>query len=606
MPGVTVLCDYSCSLASKRPIFQSYLDSLRHRRGVTASVLWTDDARLVGATSFAEYPLRTFSFEDVIVHMEGYIYNKSDAVLRRELPRVADVALRGAPSGRQVLRDWIKEVDGDFVLVIISTRDRLLAVVSDLLGRLPLYYLQQNRQMAISRDLAFFRRLDPTLAFDRIAIAETLLLLYPLGARTLFDHVMRLPPGSLVRFNATEGDPECTTVHEFNFEEQGRSSIRESAGELAELFREACATRAGVCPGDAIISLSGGLDSRAVAAALDPERRPCTTVTCVDTSGRFDSEVSVAREVAGALGLDWALVELPPPTCSDASELLRVKSGLNGLEMSFILAFLRELCNRHGYFSLFTGDGGDKALPDLRPSQRLRGIDNLVESIVRENSIFSLNTVAELVDVDAGQIRDDIRACVTSYPEHTAPAKYVHFIVHERGMKWLFEGEDRNRHYCWPVSPFYGAQLFRRAMEVPQSERANYRLYREFLEILAPTVADVRNANWGFALGSPVSRMILPLKTLARRLPPSVRRLIRGKGRIPTTPPVTAAALACLEKQLQTCAGIRPYLATSRAVAAIGRCDREQLYALWTVVSVLEFFETGRSTLEEFGSSQIE
>jgi asparagine synthase (glutamine-hydrolysing) len=63
-------------------------------------------------------------------------------------------------------------------------------------------------------------------------------------------------------------------------------------------------------------------------------------------------------------------------------------------------------------------------------------------------------------------------------------------------------GEDRNRHYCWNVSPFYALPFFRDAMNCPNDQKTRSRLYRRFVGELSETVLDVEYADFGASITS--------------------------------------------------------------------------------------------------------
>ena len=92
-----------------------------------------------------------------------------------------------------------------------------------------------------------------------------------------------------------------------------------------------------------MVSLSGGLDSRAVAAGLRREEIPFTAATFLNSQQTNAADVRVASRVAEALGVEWQLFHPRPPQGKDLVQLLDLKSGANNLRMSFILPFFHQL-----------------------------------------------------------------------------------------------------------------------------------------------------------------------------------------------------------------------------------------------------------------------
>src|SRR5262249_10305804 len=151
----------------------------------------------------------------------------------------------------------------------------------------------------------------------------------------------------------------------------------------------------------------------------------------------------------------WELFRLPPPTGAEVGRLLDLKAGANYLGMSYVLPFLDAVRARRGsYLVFFTGDQGDKILGDVTPVTSLRADDALVEYILRKESVLPPEPVAHMTGMTTRALADRIRRRIESYPERTPAQRYVHFLFAERAVRWLFEGEDRNRCYFWHATPF--------------------------------------------------------------------------------------------------------------------------------------------------------
>ena len=224
-------------------------------------------------------------------------------------------------------------------------------------------------------------------------------------------------------------------------------NIEKNANDLVSLFSDACKNRAD-SGNKNIISLSGGFDSRSVAACFHINKIPFSAVTFVEPNKNHSSDAEIAKQLAYVFDFDLKTYHLTPPQGKDLLTLIRIKNGLNFLRMSFILSFFDKIKEIHGStINYFTGDGGDKLLPDIRPPKKLKDLEDLVSYIISRNSIFSIRDVAAVTKIPETEIIDELRHHVSSYPENEVNQKYVHFLIYERAFKWLFEGEDRNRFY---------------------------------------------------------------------------------------------------------------------------------------------------------------
>ena len=100
-----------------------------------------------------------------------------------------------------------------------------------------------------------------------MSISQFLLLGYMLGERTLFKEIKQLRPASLLIVNGYS--LSVSVLHQFNFQNRENSSkdFETNLTELDHLFSKACKDRFKNDKKN-IVTLSGGLDSRMVAACM--------------------------------------------------------------------------------------------------------------------------------------------------------------------------------------------------------------------------------------------------------------------------------------------------------------------------------------------------
>ncbi|UPV73803.1 asparagine synthase-related protein [Halorussus limi] len=503
MPGISFVQGQTTGKGAE----EASLRTVCFREDYERTVHAADGTSFLGSTGYAEYPVKTVETADAIYLLEGHLYDVNDE--ERHLRSIGSKLL---DERLEEVRAWLSDRDGDFLLLAYERDTGALSVVNDAFARLPVYHATVGENVVLSRELKFVRSLarhyGDSLEPDVTAFAQTLLFGYQLGTRTLFDSVEPVPPGSYVRI---DGDVRVESLYRHDFEgtPRGDRSVRENARELASRFETACANRdTGDLPN--VVSLSGGLDSRAVAGGYEAIGADYATATFEKPNEANTADVRLAESIADALDAEWERYAVER-TEGHRTDLLEMKQGLNFLAMSFLLDFLEQIEARHGKFTYVTGDGGDKALPDLTPPREFDSRRDLAEFVVDAHSIFDPEEVTTLTGVSRERLVQSVEVRLESYPERTYDAKYVHFLVRERGINWLNHGEDRNRYYCWSVSPFYSLPFFEYAMNVPADQKRRSRLQAAFLEELDPALCDIENANYD----APVSSLRHKAKTLA-------------------------------------------------------------------------------------------
>lgn len=559
-------------------------------------------ARLgLAATAYPEYPIAVHEDGDLLIVVEGRLYGPPDAITVATLTAMARAALATPPDVARLAR-WIAAVDGDFVLVAAARADERVALLNDRLARLPIYYHVSGGRALASREMRVLLTALPAPRLDRDGVAQFLCLGYPIGGATLLEGVRHLPPATLLRL--PEG--QTTTVLEHDFEAPVAGADAPDLPErLAAALIEACRTRAEP-QGRNIVSLSGGIDSRLAAAGLTRAGCPAVAYTHTDLHGLASRDADVARVVAARLGMRFELVGVADPTGADVARLLRLKGGANYLGMSYVLPFLDRAAAEYGRGAVFfTGDFGGRVMRHEAPLIHLHDTPQLAAYVARREAILPLDVVAALTRLPAAAIRDGIEACVDRYPERSAEQRYLHFLLYERGVRFMFEGEDRNRCFLWSVSPYSAPAVLDPAMGAPGARKALQRLQADVLRLIGPEVHDLVNASTGRPLDSSGQRSRLWLEKrvkalLFRAAGTGLESRLRTLLRPPRGYGAGSGFVRAMRTLMQEVPGVADYLeprAVDAVVASAERFRREQFSVLLTVAALVDQIEQGGRTL---------
>lgn len=615
MPGVSLRYDVGAESARRQPStdfgrslqlanevvesFTTPLDATCHADAYTAELLFDEEPLLLGRTTNTTYPVETFRTDGLTLCFEGKLYNVRDT--RRELQDLASHVHHELD--HRAIIDWLLETDGEFVLYLRDDRTDTLTVLNDVLGRLPLYLYRDDQAVLLSREVRFLLEAVEDIAFDSMGLAQCLLFGFPLGSRTLWTGVEKVDPATVLQIKP-DGSITSERLFQFDFDRQphAANALDDNAAALASLFCEAVRGRARH-EGTNVVSLSGGHDSRAVAAGFHATDTPFTAATFSKPGGGTAADVRIAERVADALEVDWEWFDIDPPDGLTLAELLDWKAGLNHLGMAFILEFFGGIERRLGSDVVyFTGDGGDKTLPDLRPARSFGNVDEVISYLMRRDSlVFPLDDVVELTGVTEEELRTELRALLRQYPESTPEQLYKHFRVVERGGNWLFEGEDRNRCYFWSTTPFYAVPFFRYAMGCPDDQKAGNALYRAFIERLWPEATTFKDANYGVAMASPAYKVVQSLRSALARYP-TVEDVVRVVYRNEVRYRYDEDIADVMADQLSNGDGVSTLLsvpALERIIDARTSCGRQQIFNLFTITSAIDRLE-GDDALSDY------
>jgi asparagine synthase (glutamine-hydrolysing) len=630
MPGIALVSSLDGSVGPSRPKFQQALQSACLFDDYTARIDFEDSRTLVGSACYPAYPLSRMENPELEVWLEGRIYNIATTRLQPELLSLVEGVFRNWDSRQDRLAAWLPAADGDFVLLARHKPTGRWVCWNDLCCRLPLYLYRQSSRLVVSRNIQVVSALAEPRRFDRMAIAQFLLFDFALETRTFLENVQRVPAATLLRIEPKAGQVHSERLHSLNFEtkEHAGKSLEYNARQIAERLTEACARRANA-GGAVVVSLSGGLDSRVVAAGLKNAGVDFQALTWIDARRVAALEARIAEQVARTLDIPWRLFELRPAVGRDLLEVLRIKLGQVYLVSAHLLQHLRNARQLGGPgMTYMTGNGGDHLHQDLRPAPPIRSRDQLVQILLGPRyragrGDLSLETIARLTGLSSDDIVGEIDQVLSQYPERDLNQKYVHFHLSGHYFKRYHEGDDRNRSFFWSASPFWSMPLFVYMCNCPDDQKKRHRLYARYLAELNPDLGRIdrvpNHLGHTLPIGAPEpgstrspfgipESLWRPMKTAWKRIR---RRIIPSTGTLPRPQDFVhhPALLECLRKQAADNPAVAATLSEPALADILSRPERyngEAIGLLITITSMLEYVSGANSSLLPFADSILD
>lgn len=185
-----------------------------------------------------------------------------------------------------------------YYLAALREHDGSVWLGTDVLGFYPLYWWTQGEVLVFTSAPGLIRG-HPLFSPkpSAIGIAGTLMTMHPIDNQTIWEGVRRLSAGSALQWRAGHGT-SVRSSHSLQFSLGEQNCPREEAVEL--LHQELNRAVSAATQEKVSIMLSGGLDSRLVAACSARSVSPDST--CVTFGRRGDFELYCAKTVARHLG----------------------------------------------------------------------------------------------------------------------------------------------------------------------------------------------------------------------------------------------------------------------------------------------------------------
>ncbi|GAB1417768.1 hypothetical protein MASR2M12_05330 [Bacteroidales bacterium] len=486
MPGLAICCNFS------ELEIQSALNQFpRADYPVIQQEFNVGQGLFVAAFTYPDYPFLHWQRGECLVFAEGKTYPFDPDGLRDDcFSWFTDDGFR-----LRQIEKWVEKQDGEFVILLINKLLQKGLIFNDRFGRLPLYLLREQEKWCISREIGFTSRFTQHPKPDKGAMAENLLFGYPLGDKTFDERVRRIPSSAQIIFDLPERKFSCQ--HSLPIWDGRQKTDFKIINRLLNILGQAIANRLEANP-NLTLSLSGGLDSRLIAAILKRQDIDIQWITYRDAEGSAEPDVIAARKIAEQLQHSrFETIGLPLTKAENVCRLLQLKNGMNGADMAFLIPFL-ELFQQNQW-QMMSGDGGDKTLESLRPPIPLMHQNQLLSLLLWKHRAPSIASVAAILDVEIDFIKNSLRESLKPYELKRLENQYEMFLFHERAVHWLFEGEDRNRSFCWTTSPFYQPEFWETAMEIRMQDKSFGKLFVELFRQLPGNLDRLENPNWRLA-----------------------------------------------------------------------------------------------------------
>lgn len=255
-------------------------------------------------------------------------------------------------------------LDGAFAVAVLDRPASRLTLATDFIGSYPLYWQSTGDEMVFSSSLSALLVASGTAhSLDLRAVADYLTIGFVLGDKTLAKDVHLLGPGRSLSFDWGAGTTRITT---YRHPAELFEKHDQTASAYEDALQEAFAKSIGRClAGDHAfgISLSGGLDSRAILGAIHASGRG-GDLASYTLGVRGCADQVIGERLAQLAGTKHRFFELDEGYLKDFLQNLDVMVALtdghylsHGLTEMLAVAFV----GKTGSSVLLRGHGGELA-----------------------------------------------------------------------------------------------------------------------------------------------------------------------------------------------------------------------------------------------------
>jgi asparagine synthase (glutamine-hydrolysing) len=442
--------------------------------------------------------------------MEGRVYGYEEE--KRRLEEIHRFVLRSDPEFCLHLYEeqgvsCLERLNGAFVLLICDLKQKKVILANDRYGLIRAYWAVYDGALlfapeakAILQHATFKREINTEALVAYLAFGELW------ADRTLFQGIHILPPASVLTY--ADGEP---AVHQYwRFRYQPDRSLPEKAlvEQVAEAFRTAVARRVKE-PLRYGVSLSGGLDCRAVLAATEPAKR--REMATYSYSPSYCDQIAIARKVAERCGTRHHFMELTPELIiANAEQLVGLTDGRNHIEGGFFLPVHRQargdidvvfdgfvldrtLGGSHLSKDLIQPTSREQLFSSVLSGMRLFGDDSLIRMFRPEYHDMVREVPCMVLKAEFDRLSHDDPS--TTFDEFYVTARVGYASSWHVPLRALLE-----------VSfPAADNDLLDAIYRVPPEKRLNHRIHRLVLMSLSPKLARITYNKTMIPASAPLS-----------------------------------------------------------------------------------------------------
>lgn len=407
----------------------------------------------------------------------------------------------------------LKDINGQYCAALYDFREAKLILISDRFGTRPLYYTATDNAFIFAPEVKAIMEAGISKEIDRAAVSHLFHFSHLFGHRTLFERVKQLPEASYLTYSGNKVEinkywdfPESEEVYFAGW--PSKRIIESRTDELMHLMQQAMQRNFTKNRNKILLSLSGGLDSRYVAAyAKEMDISPLIAFTM----GPPHSEDQMyGSRVAKMLEIEHHPFEVHPANIwKDAKRFSFIADGMSmiyGPIQGFypLESFYRksevtvssQMCD-----AIFGGNLWRRKLKTLLSKRKF---DPEAADIVTNIFNLSDNSLLDKLFVPeyAKSINVDYREVPADYiSRYKVPIHaYINLLMNEHGRRGTLCGNLMNNLFVETRMPSYDNDIMDFAYQLPLKLREYQFVYRRAFTRMFPELAQVKRENYNLRI----------------------------------------------------------------------------------------------------------
>jgi asparagine synthetase B (glutamine-hydrolysing) len=385
---------------------------------------------------------------------------------------------------RQGKHSRLVDLRGFFALIVHDREAGKLYLVSDRLSMYPVFYGISGKSIAISTSLSTFSKMNEPPPVSEEWLYEYFYFSFPMGQRTFFEGVSRMPPASVLEFDLETGEHH---LHEYasRFMRcalpflKGKKSVKRAVEVSRDIVRRYYGSGVRFAH-----PVTCGFDTRSLLAFLPNDQKSLVQAYTYGIPGSKD--VEGAKEVARAMGLDHKVIpfdeEFHHALPELARDTVRLSGGQENINRSYLFHMHRTLGTWDGGYPYVIGGIGGLIFQAGVPVPNIISGD-MQRSFVEGRRIFDKDFFRKIFGDRFDRFEQHIEITLEwlngTYGRFDSLLTYFMYLIYEAIPKYYGGEMSISRNFTALRIPFLDPDIIELSFEVEQSLLA-YERYADF------------------------------------------------------------------------------------------------------------------------------
>ncbi len=390
--------------------------------------------------------------------MEGEFYNQEELKSKYNVASESDNELLINIYNSTRSFKFLRDINGYYAASLYDKKENKIHLITDRYGFKSLYWGRVNDGLVWSSEVkGFLRHVDFKPVIDRQAVEEFFDVGYLLENRTWFEGIELVQPASILTFDLKKSKVESSHYWYWSDIKPLSNSIdeRELTEELAKLFKQSVKRR--IKHNERIgISLSGGLDSRAILAAVPDDYKTLHTYTF---GQKGCNDITIARKVSKIKKSVYHSFDI------DSTNWLKPR--------------VKNVWNTDGNMSLLHMHAFESTLHMKKYFDI--NLNGFLGDVVLGGSYMKANNLDKKINSKIVKVTTNCKKEISKFNDWYRINKTDPYFINNRGRRFINTGTNLVAQLIEQRKPFFDNNLIELAYGIPDALRYESYIYNKML-----------------------------------------------------------------------------------------------------------------------------